>query len=263
MHSISVRQDALRHFEVGFRIGELSLDPDFDDLLPWGYIRQPTVPAVHEGVRSVPVAVEPVRRSGAHLRPDALAQSQRQPGGALPVSRKSGEDGLGKNVASEADLPPPRSSRHPPRSTIRQRSRPRKPRPARPRQPALELEHRHVELDRTVSVLTQRGRPLAAAACAAAGFYERHRGKAQRTRSLSPRSRFCIRACRRGSSSVNDATKRPRRPSSSRRRGSIASSVGKIRLGQLGGRRCAGLEQCAPGAPGTHDAGAACPRGRR
>lgn len=31
-------KDALRHFEVGFRIGELSLDPDFDDLLPWGYI---------------------------------------------------------------------------------------------------------------------------------------------------------------------------------------------------------------------------------
>ncbi len=31
-------KDALRHFEVGFRIGELSLGPDFDGLLPWGYI---------------------------------------------------------------------------------------------------------------------------------------------------------------------------------------------------------------------------------
>jgi hypothetical protein len=31
-------KDALRHFEVGFRIGELSLGPDFDGLLRWGYI---------------------------------------------------------------------------------------------------------------------------------------------------------------------------------------------------------------------------------
>jgi len=31
-------KDALRHFEVGVRIGELSLGPDFDGLLPWGYI---------------------------------------------------------------------------------------------------------------------------------------------------------------------------------------------------------------------------------
>ena len=29
---------AIRHFEVGVRIGELSLGPDFDGLLPWGHI---------------------------------------------------------------------------------------------------------------------------------------------------------------------------------------------------------------------------------
>jgi tetratricopeptide (TPR) repeat protein len=31
-------KDAIRHYEVGIRIGELSLGPDFDGLLPWGHI---------------------------------------------------------------------------------------------------------------------------------------------------------------------------------------------------------------------------------
>ncbi|MDT8319274.1 MAG: tetratricopeptide repeat protein [Xanthomonadales bacterium] len=31
-------REAIRHYEVGVRIGELSLGPDFDGLLPWGYI---------------------------------------------------------------------------------------------------------------------------------------------------------------------------------------------------------------------------------
>ena len=31
-------QDAIRHYEVGLRIGELSLGNDFTDLLPWGHI---------------------------------------------------------------------------------------------------------------------------------------------------------------------------------------------------------------------------------
>lgn len=31
-------EDALRHYEVGLRIGELSLGPDFDGVLPWGLI---------------------------------------------------------------------------------------------------------------------------------------------------------------------------------------------------------------------------------
>jgi hypothetical protein len=31
-------EDAIRHYEVGFRIGELSLGEDFDDVLPWGWI---------------------------------------------------------------------------------------------------------------------------------------------------------------------------------------------------------------------------------
>ena len=30
-------QHAIRHYEVGVRIGELSLGPDFDGLLPWGH----------------------------------------------------------------------------------------------------------------------------------------------------------------------------------------------------------------------------------
>ncbi len=31
-------KDAIRHYEVGVRVGELSLAPDFDGLLPWGHI---------------------------------------------------------------------------------------------------------------------------------------------------------------------------------------------------------------------------------
>lgn len=31
-------EDAIRHYEVGFRIGELSLGRDFDGVLPWGWI---------------------------------------------------------------------------------------------------------------------------------------------------------------------------------------------------------------------------------
>ena len=31
-------QDALRHYEVGVRIGELSLGADFEGLLPWGRV---------------------------------------------------------------------------------------------------------------------------------------------------------------------------------------------------------------------------------
>jgi tetratricopeptide (TPR) repeat protein len=31
-------EDAIRHYEAGVRIGELSLGSDFDGLLPWGYI---------------------------------------------------------------------------------------------------------------------------------------------------------------------------------------------------------------------------------
>jgi hypothetical protein len=30
--------DAIRHYEVGFRIGELSLPEGFDGVLPWGHI---------------------------------------------------------------------------------------------------------------------------------------------------------------------------------------------------------------------------------
>lgn len=33
-----VPEVAIRHYEVGLRIGELSLGPDFDGLLPWGHI---------------------------------------------------------------------------------------------------------------------------------------------------------------------------------------------------------------------------------
>ena len=31
-------EDAIRHYEAGFRIGELSLGDGFDGVLPWGWI---------------------------------------------------------------------------------------------------------------------------------------------------------------------------------------------------------------------------------
>lgn len=39
---------AIRHYEVGLRIGELSLGPDFDGLLPWGHINnRPFLRCIH------------------------------------------------------------------------------------------------------------------------------------------------------------------------------------------------------------------------
>ena len=41
-------KDAIRHYEVGVRIGELSLPPDFDGLLPWGHIdNRPFMRSLH------------------------------------------------------------------------------------------------------------------------------------------------------------------------------------------------------------------------
>lgn len=41
-------EQALRHYEVGFRIGCLSLGPDFDGLLPWGWIdNRPFLRSMH------------------------------------------------------------------------------------------------------------------------------------------------------------------------------------------------------------------------
>ena len=34
----SCPEDALRHYEVGMRVGELSLGANFGGVLPWGYI---------------------------------------------------------------------------------------------------------------------------------------------------------------------------------------------------------------------------------
>ena len=41
-------QDAIRHYEVGFRIGEISLGAGFDSVLPWGYVdNRPFLRCVH------------------------------------------------------------------------------------------------------------------------------------------------------------------------------------------------------------------------
>jgi len=45
-------EDAIRHYEVGLRIGELSLGPAFDGLLPWGHIDSQSARLLLDQVRS-------------------------------------------------------------------------------------------------------------------------------------------------------------------------------------------------------------------
>jgi hypothetical protein len=63
-------EDAIRHYEAGFRIGELSLGKSFEGVLPWGWIRQPPVPPLHAWIRVVPVAAETIQGSREHFRSD-------------------------------------------------------------------------------------------------------------------------------------------------------------------------------------------------
>jgi hypothetical protein len=64
---------ALRHYDIGRRIGELSLDPDFSGVLRWAMIdNRPYLP--------LSLAPESFRRSRRRLHPYALDEPLRQPG---------------------------------------------------------------------------------------------------------------------------------------------------------------------------------------
>ena len=72
-------QRMIRHYEVGFQIGQLTLGKNFDGLLGWGWIdSRPFLRCMHGFDLSL-------WRLGRHLRAHAVAQSSRQSGHPLPV----------------------------------------------------------------------------------------------------------------------------------------------------------------------------------
>ena len=66
---------AIVHYEIGVRIGELSLPPEFDGTLVWANLQSP-VPPVPLRPRPVPVAARSVSRGAARVRAGPLAESE-------------------------------------------------------------------------------------------------------------------------------------------------------------------------------------------
>jgi hypothetical protein len=88
-------KDAMRHYEAGYRIGELSLGEGFDGVLPWGRVDN------RPFLRCMNLFGLCLWRLGrfeevAHLRPHALAESVRQPGRAVSDRRGPREGTVGK-----------------------------------------------------------------------------------------------------------------------------------------------------------------------
>jgi len=80
----STPQDAIRHFEVGLRIGGAVPRRWFRGRAPMGSHRQPPVSAMHARLRSMSLAAGSLRCRRVRIRPDALAQSFGQPRCAFP-----------------------------------------------------------------------------------------------------------------------------------------------------------------------------------
>jgi len=66
---------AIRHYEVGVRIGEFSLGEGFNGVLAVGAHRQPSIPSVYAWLRPMSVAPWPAPRGRGGLYSYALAQS--------------------------------------------------------------------------------------------------------------------------------------------------------------------------------------------
>jgi hypothetical protein len=81
--------EALRHYEVGVRIGELSLGHGFDGVLPWGHIDNRPFLRCLRGYGAVPLAGGPCRGGRRTLRANAVAQPYRQPGHTRPATERS------------------------------------------------------------------------------------------------------------------------------------------------------------------------------
>ena len=71
---------AVRHYDIGVKIGELSLGKDFDGLLPWGCMDNRPFLRCLSRLRPLPVALRPDEGCRKSIYPYALAQSHRQPG---------------------------------------------------------------------------------------------------------------------------------------------------------------------------------------
>jgi hypothetical protein len=86
---------AVRHYDMGVKIGELSLGRDFGGLLPWGFYREPPLPPVPARLRPLHVALRAPPGSREGIYPYALAQSRRQPGCARRTLGRERGRGLG------------------------------------------------------------------------------------------------------------------------------------------------------------------------
>ena len=66
---------AVRHYDMGVKIGELSLGKDFGGLLPWGIHQEPALPPVSARLRPLHVALRAPEGSREGIYPNTLAQS--------------------------------------------------------------------------------------------------------------------------------------------------------------------------------------------
>jgi hypothetical protein len=76
-------KDAIRHYEVGFRIGELSLGADFDGLLPWGRIDNRPFLRCMQGFGLCLWRLGRFEQAAQIFDRDALVESIRQPGSKI------------------------------------------------------------------------------------------------------------------------------------------------------------------------------------
>ena len=100
---------ALRHYEVGVRIGEWSLGDRFDGLLPWGHIdNRPFLRCMH-GYGLCLWRLGRFDEAGRRFRPDALAQPLRQSGSQRADRECEGRKGLGsgpkQRVSHQSSIP--------------------------------------------------------------------------------------------------------------------------------------------------------------
>lgn len=101
---------AMAHYEIGIRIGELSLPRDFHGVLVWGRLyNRPFLRCLH-GFGLLPVASRADRRGRDGLRADPLAESERQPRCPVllagpPRGAKLGEGAVARGRSARGSRP--------------------------------------------------------------------------------------------------------------------------------------------------------------
>jgi hypothetical protein len=85
---------AIRHYEVGFRIGELSLGNSFDGLLPWGWIDNRPFLRCMNGFGLCLWRLSRFEEAEKYFQAHALAESFRQPRCAISGRGRSRWSGM-------------------------------------------------------------------------------------------------------------------------------------------------------------------------